>query len=81
VGEWLSQARTNAVRATVLTYSNDADLQRLLAEPQQAASKRIDELQREVEGCCDSDQAGRCSRRSARAAVRTRRCARRSSSR
>ena len=57
VGEWLSQSRTNAVRATVLTYSNDADLQRLLAEPQQAASKRIDELQREVEGLLDSDQA------------------------
>ncbi|MEJ8838602.1 methyl-accepting chemotaxis protein [Ramlibacter sp. AN1133] len=57
VGEWLSQSRTNAVRATVLTYSSDANLKRLLAEPEAATDKRIAELQREIEPLLDSAEA------------------------
>ena len=57
VGEWLAQTRSNVVRATVLTYSSDPDLKRLLEAPEEAAGKRINELQREVEGLLDSGKA------------------------
>jgi methyl-accepting chemotaxis protein len=57
VGEWLAQTRSNVVRAMVLTYSSDPDLKRLLAPAEEAAGKRIDELQREVEGLLDSAEA------------------------
>jgi methyl-accepting chemotaxis protein len=49
VGEWLSQTRTNAVRATVLTLSDDETLQRELGPELAATSKRINELQGQVE--------------------------------
>jgi methyl-accepting chemotaxis protein len=57
VGEWLSQSRTNAVRATVLTYSGDEHLKRLLAEPEVTADKRIAALQSEIEPLLDSAEA------------------------
>jgi methyl-accepting chemotaxis protein len=58
-GEWLAQTRSNVVRAVVLTHSDDADLRRLLTPAMEAASKRIDGLQREVEGLVDSPEARR----------------------
>jgi methyl-accepting chemotaxis protein len=57
VGEWLSQSRANAVRATVLTYSSDEHLKRLLSEPEEAADKRIAQLQQEIEPLLDSVEA------------------------
>jgi methyl-accepting chemotaxis protein len=57
VGEWLAQTRSNVVRAMVLTYSSDPDLKRLLGPAEEAAGKRIGELQREVEGLLDSAEA------------------------
>jgi methyl-accepting chemotaxis protein len=57
VGEWLSQSRTNAVRATVLTYSSDDNLKRLLGEPEVTADKRIAALQAEIEPLLDSAEA------------------------
>jgi len=57
VGEWLSQSRTNAVRATVLTYSGDEHLKRLLSEPETVADKRIAALQKEIEPLLDSAEA------------------------
>src|SRR4051794_18555142 len=50
VGEWLSRTRSNSVRATVLTLSGDGELQRLLAPEMDATSKRINEVQHEIEG-------------------------------
>jgi methyl-accepting chemotaxis protein len=49
VGEWLSLTRSNSVRAIVLTHSDDPDLQRLFAPEMTATSKRINEIQKEVE--------------------------------
>jgi methyl-accepting chemotaxis protein len=57
VGEWLAQTRSNVVRAIVLTYSSDPDLKRFLGPAEEATSKRIGELQREVEGLLDSHEA------------------------
>ena len=57
VGEWLAQTRSNVVRAMVLTYSSAPDLKRLLGPAEEATSKRIGELQREVEGLLDSAEA------------------------
>jgi methyl-accepting chemotaxis protein len=48
-GEWLSHTRTNAVRATVLTLSDDAQLQRILGPDLEATSKHINSLQQQVE--------------------------------
>jgi methyl-accepting chemotaxis protein len=59
VGEWLSQTRSNAVRAVVLTQSDDADLRRMLTPAMEATTRRISELQREVEGLLDSPEAKR----------------------
>ncbi|HEX7888971.1 MAG TPA: methyl-accepting chemotaxis protein [Ramlibacter sp.] len=56
VGEWLSHTRSNAVRAVVLTQSDDPELRRLLTPALEATSKRINELQQEVEGLLDSPQ-------------------------
>jgi methyl-accepting chemotaxis protein len=57
VGEWLAQARSNVVQAMVLTYSGDADLRRLLTPAEESSSKRIAELQTEVERLLDSADA------------------------
>lgn len=40
VGDWLSNTRANAVRATVLTRSDDDDLRRMLAPDMQATTQR-----------------------------------------
>jgi methyl-accepting chemotaxis protein len=55
VGEWLSQTRSNAVRAVVLTHTDDALLRRLLAPEMEAASGRINTLQKDVEGLLEGD--------------------------
>jgi len=59
VGDWLSQTRSNAVRAVVLTHSDDADLRRMLAPAMEATTKRISALQGQVEGLVDSPEARR----------------------
>jgi methyl-accepting chemotaxis protein len=48
-GDWLSLTRANAVRATVLTRSEDEDLRRMLSPEMEATTKRITEIQKEVE--------------------------------
>jgi methyl-accepting chemotaxis protein len=58
VGEWLSLTRSNAVRATVLTGTDDPNLQRILAPDLAATSKRITEVQNELDGLI-TDPAGR----------------------
>ena len=57
VGLWLSNTRANAVRATVLTRSEDPDLVRLLKPALEATTVRISELQKEVEGLLDTPRA------------------------
>jgi methyl-accepting chemotaxis protein len=59
VGEWLAQTRSNVVRATVLTQSDDPELRRLLAPAMEKTTRKINELQREVEQLLDSDEAKR----------------------
>jgi methyl-accepting chemotaxis protein len=49
VGDWLSNTRSNAVRAVVLTQSDDPELRRILAPELEATTKRINALQAEVE--------------------------------
>ena len=53
VGEWLSHTRSNAVRATVLTHSEDPELHRLLTPAMEATTRRISGLQKELEGSRD----------------------------
>ena len=57
VGEWLSFTRANAVRATVLTRSDDEELRRLLTPEVEATTKRISELQAQIEKMLDSAEA------------------------
>ena len=57
VGEWLSHTRSNAVRAVVLTQSDDPDLRRILQPALEATTRRISELQREVESLVETAQA------------------------
>ncbi len=52
--EWLGETRTNAVRAVVLTRTNDAELSVLLTPALTAATKRISELQKNVEASLSS---------------------------
>ena len=49
VGDWLSNTRSNAVRAVVLTQTDDPELRRILAPEMEATSKRINGLQADVE--------------------------------
>jgi len=49
VGDWLSNTRSNVVRAVVLTQSDDPELRRILAPEMEATTKRINGLQSEVE--------------------------------
>ena len=57
VGAWFAETKSNAVRAVVLTHSDDPELKRLLTPQLEAATKRISELQKDVEGLLDSTQA------------------------
>jgi methyl-accepting chemotaxis protein len=57
VGTWLSNTRANAVRAVVLTRSDDPDLKRLLTPTMEATTKRISTLQAEVESLLDTPRA------------------------
>ena len=57
VGAWFAETKSNAVRAVVLTHSDDPELKRLLTPQLEAATKRISELQKDVEGLLDSAQA------------------------
>ena len=49
VGEWFAETKSNSVRAVVLTHTEDPDLKRMLMPAMEATSKRISELQKEVE--------------------------------
>jgi methyl-accepting chemotaxis protein len=55
-GEWLAQTRSNAVRATVLTLSDDEELRHVLTPELTATSKRINELQTQVEALLAGDR-------------------------
>jgi methyl-accepting chemotaxis protein len=57
VGVWFAETKSNSVRAVVLTHSDDPQLRQLLAPQVDAATKRISELQKEVEGLVNSPQA------------------------
>jgi methyl-accepting chemotaxis protein len=57
VGEWFSLTRSNVVRAVVLTQSEDPALREMLAPAMEATTKRISELQGQVEGLLDSQEA------------------------
>jgi methyl-accepting chemotaxis protein len=59
VGQWLAETRSNAVRAVVLTHTDDEDLRRILTPSLEATSARINELQRQVEGLADTPEAKR----------------------
>jgi methyl-accepting chemotaxis protein len=49
VGEWLAQTRTNTLRRLIVTRTEDPAVQRMLAPELDAATKHINELQREAE--------------------------------
>nr|WP_281068707.1 methyl-accepting chemotaxis protein [Ramlibacter agri] len=57
VGEWLSQSRTSLVRRLVVTRSQDPGLNQMLLPQLEAGTKRINELQQEVEKIVDTPQA------------------------
>ena len=57
MGEWIGETRANSVRAVVLTHSDDADLKRLFTPPLEAATKRITELQKEIENQLSTPEA------------------------
>lgn len=56
-GEWLSSTRTNAVRATVLTLNDDAQLQHILAPDLEGTSKHITEMQEQIRRLVASEAA------------------------
>ena len=57
VGEWLAQTRANTVRRFAVTRSEDPALGRVLAPDLAAATKRINELQHEVESLVRTPEA------------------------
>jgi methyl-accepting chemotaxis protein len=57
VGAWFAETKANAVRAVVLTHSDDPELKRLLTPQLEATTKRISALQGEVEQLLDSSEA------------------------
>lgn len=67
VGEWFSLTRSNAVRAVVLTQSDDEELRTLLTPAMEAATRRISVLQQEVQSLAADAQGqalfGRVSQR------------------
>lgn len=54
--EWLAETRANAVRATVLTRTDDAALAQLLTPALNAATQRISTLQKHVEQSLSSGE-------------------------
>ena len=58
VGEWLAQTRANLVRRTVTIRSEDESLNQLLAPQERAGSKRISELQAQVEALTRDGRSG-----------------------
>ena len=59
VGEWFSLTRSNAVRAVVLTQSDDPELRGLLGPALEATTRRISELQKQVESLLPDEEARR----------------------
>ncbi len=57
VGEWLSLTRSNAVRATVLTRTDDEGLKRLLTPEVEATTRRISEVQQRIDKLIDEADA------------------------
>ncbi len=57
VGDWFSETKANAVRALVLTRSDDPEIKRLLTPQLEASTKRISELQKQVEGLLRTEEA------------------------
>ncbi|HTD91412.1 MAG TPA: methyl-accepting chemotaxis protein [Burkholderiales bacterium] len=57
VWEWFSETKSNAVRAIVLTRTDDEEIKKLLAPTLEATTKRISELQKQVESLLSTDEA------------------------
>ncbi len=57
VAEWFSETKANSVRALVLTRSDDPEIKRLLSPQLEASTKRISELQKQVEGMLQTEGA------------------------
>jgi len=57
VGEWFSLTRANAVRAVVLTHSDDAELRGLLGPAMESTTQRISALQQQVEALLPTQEA------------------------
>ena len=54
---WLGETKSNAVRALTLSRSDDAELKALLTPTLEATTKRIAELQKQVESLIDNPEA------------------------
>ena len=57
VGEWLAQTRANTIRRLAVTRSDDAGLAKLFGPELAEGTKKINELQREVESLLQDVQA------------------------
>ncbi len=54
VSDWYAETRSNAIVAMVITHSDDADLQRILARQFDAGAKRIAEQRKQIEALLQS---------------------------
>jgi methyl-accepting chemotaxis protein len=57
VWDWYSETKANAVRALVLARSGDEDIKRLLAPTLEETTRRISELQKQVEAMLSTTEA------------------------
>ena len=57
VRAWFAETRSNAIRAVVLIHSDDPELKRRLMPQVEVATRRISEMQQEVEGLIGSTRA------------------------
>ena len=57
IWDWYSETKSNAVRALVLARSSDEDIKKLLAPTLEETTKRISELQKQVEALISTEEA------------------------
>ncbi len=57
IWDWYSETKANSVRALVLARSDDEDIKKLLTPTLEATTKRISELQKQVEAMLTTDEA------------------------
>ncbi len=57
IWDWFSETKANAVRAIVLTRTEDEDIKKLLAPDLEATTQRISQLQKQVESLLSTDEA------------------------